>query len=299
MNHSDLLPEQLDDRPTQQTINFEYGILETETQVVVQQCTNEIKTLMRRNSQDIIAIGQKLIEVKQHLGHGNFRNWLKFEFSWSVSAATKFMQVAEQFKCVNFTYLKIAASTLYLIAAPSTPKEARAEVLKRASDGENISYAKAKAILSQYKKTKKGAVELKTTLLKPDKPVYVIKPTRYETSAVSTQEDLTEKEAQTEETQLLSLHKSLSSFAFEDRLIATTIQDIPENTTQLPTSIKNQVTISLATSDAEIVEMAISIKNFTPEQLALVIIKAANDGLSEYQLSAIITASQQALNTRR
>jgi hypothetical protein len=45
--------------------------------------------------------------------------------------------------------------------------------------------------------------------------------------------------------------------------------------------------------------MAISIKNLTPEQLARVILKAANKGLSEYQLSAIITASQQALNTRQ
>ena len=117
MNHNYLQSELLEKLPSEQTVNFEYTILEAETLRVVQQRTIEIKTIMRRNSQDIIEIGQKLIEVKQYLGHGNFRNWLKFEFDWSISSANKFMQVAEQFKCVNFTHLNITASTLYLIAA--------------------------------------------------------------------------------------------------------------------------------------------------------------------------------------
>ena len=54
------------------------------------------------------------------------------------------MQIGEQFKFVNFTNLNIAASTLYLIAAPSTPKEAT-EVSGHASLDENISYTKVKA----------------------------------------------------------------------------------------------------------------------------------------------------------
>lgn len=289
MNHDDLPSQVLDQLPTQQTLNFEYGILEAQTLRVVQQRTNEIKTLMRRNSQDIIDIGQKLIEVKQHLGHGSFRNWLKFEFNWSVSAATKFMQVAEQFKCVNFTHLNITASTLYLIAAPSTPKEVREEVLQRASNGENISYTKAKAIVCQHRKT---------ASLKSDKPVNVIEPTRYEiTSAISAQEYLTEKDAITE-TRSLSSEESLPSIASENKQIATTVLDRFDDTTQTPTSTENQVAISHEVLDTAITEMAVSIKNLTPEQLARVILKAVNKGLSKYQLSAIITASQQALNTR-
>ena len=141
MNQADL-PFELE-HLSKPTPNFEYGILDAETQMVVQQRTNEVKTLMRRTSQDVIAIGQKLIEVKQHLGHGNFMNWLKSEFNWSVSTATKFMQVGEQFKFINFTNLNITVSELYLLAAFSTPKEARAEVLD-ASLGENISYTKFK-----------------------------------------------------------------------------------------------------------------------------------------------------------
>ena len=78
------------------------------------------------------------------------------------------------------------------------------------------------------------------------------------------------------------------------------------NHTDLPSEQLDQllkqtlnVAISHKTSHAAIAEMAVSIKNLTPEQLARVIIKAANKGLSEYHLSAIIIASQQALNTRQ
>ena len=154
MNQADL-PFELE-HLSKPTPNFEYGIIDVATQMVVQQRTNEVKTLMRCTSQDIIAIGQKLIEIKQHLGHGNFINWLKSEFNWSISTATKFMQVGEQFKFVNFTNLNITASALYLTADHYTPKEARAEVLGGASIGKNIRYTKTKAIVCQHKKIAKS-----------------------------------------------------------------------------------------------------------------------------------------------
>lgn len=143
---------------------FDYTALDTETRIVVQQRTSEIKSLMRRTAQDIIDIGQKLFEVKEQLEHGNFRNWLKVEFNWSISTATKFMQVAAQFKCVKFTHLDITASALYLLAAPSTPGEARVEALERASLGETITHSKAKAIAFKHKEPNQP---------KPDKPVTV------------------------------------------------------------------------------------------------------------------------------
>ncbi|MDF5720158.1 MAG: DUF3102 domain-containing protein [Rhizonema sp. PD37] len=298
MNHNNLPSKLLKPLPSGQIINFEYSFLEAQTRKIVLQRTNEIKVLMRRTAQDIIDIGQRLIEVKQHLEHGNFRNWLKFEFNWSVSAATKFMQVALQFKCIKLTHLNLTASTLYLIAAPSTPEQVRKEVIERASNGENISYNKAKAIVSQRKKTKKKAVESKTASLKPDEPVNAIESTSYETtSAISAQEDLTGKDVSTEETCELSSLKSLPSFALEDKQIASTIKCIPDNLTQTPINIENLIAISHKTSDAAISEIAISIRNLTAEELTRVIIKAVKIGLSEYHLSTIIAVSQQVLNT--
>lgn len=146
-------PSRLDKQPSEPKIlDFDYTVLDTETRIVVQQRTKEIKSLMRRAAKDIFDIGQKLVEVKQQLGHGNFMNWLDSEFNWSVSAATRFMQVNEQFKFANLVNTDIAASALYELAAPSTPIDARVEAIERALKGEPITYSKAKEIVNRYQK---------------------------------------------------------------------------------------------------------------------------------------------------
>lgn len=141
---------------TQEIQEFDYAVLTPQVRTLVQSKTSELKSLMRRSVQDIIEIGQKLTEVKQQLGYGNFRNWLKAEFDWGIWTATKFMQVAEKFECVNFTHLDIAASALYLLAAPSTPDIARKEALELATQGKTVSYTKAKTIVAQHKEVAKS-----------------------------------------------------------------------------------------------------------------------------------------------
>ncbi len=136
--------------PIQQTV-FNYDILDECVSIVVQQRTLEIKGLLRRTAQDIIDIGLKLSDVKQELGHGHFLAWLRTEFDWSESTARKFIQVGRKFKMVNFTALNVAPSALYLLSNDSTPEEAREEALQRASCGEVITRAKAKAITQQCK----------------------------------------------------------------------------------------------------------------------------------------------------
>ncbi|MGK7872419.1 MAG: DUF3102 domain-containing protein [Xenococcaceae cyanobacterium] len=138
---------------TSEAQGFNYEALDSETRIVVQKRTSEIKSLMRRTAQDMIDIGQKLIEIKERLRHGNFETWLKAEFEWGLWTARKFIQVAERFSSVNFTDMSIATSALYLLAAPSTPEEARQYALECASQGENITHSKAKTIVSQYKQS--------------------------------------------------------------------------------------------------------------------------------------------------
>ena len=126
-----------------------YARLDSETRIVVQQRTSEIKALMRRTAQDIIEIGQKLIEVKTRLGHGLFGAWLHNEFEWSERTAQNFMTVAEVFKSATVADL-IPSKALYLLAAPSTPESARDEVLERAGQGERITYNKAREIVQEH-----------------------------------------------------------------------------------------------------------------------------------------------------
>lgn len=132
-----------------QIAQFDYQQLDTETRIAIQQRTGEIKALMKRTAQDIIEIGQKLIEVKERLGHGGFGAWLETEFGWGTTTAWRFMNVAEKFS--NLENLpNFAPSTLYLLAEPSTPDEARREVIDRAQTGERITHTKAKEIVRSH-----------------------------------------------------------------------------------------------------------------------------------------------------
>ncbi len=129
---------------------FDYSQLEEETSIFVREQTEEIRVLMKRTAEGIRNIGQKLLEIKEKLGHGNFLNWLKAEFNWSEPTAQRFMRVARQFKFINLTDLSIAPSALYVLSAPSTSNSVREEAIFRAQTGENITYAAAKEIKQKY-----------------------------------------------------------------------------------------------------------------------------------------------------
>ncbi|NCC37075.1 MAG: DUF3102 domain-containing protein, partial [Chloroflexia bacterium] len=130
---------------------FDYEMLDTETRIVVQQRTGEIKGLMRKAAQDIIDIGQKLIDVNGRLPGAQFDAWLSAEFAWSRRTAFNFIGVTRQFGSANFALDHVAPSALYLLAAPSTPDEAREEALARAATGEPITHKTAKAIIEEVR----------------------------------------------------------------------------------------------------------------------------------------------------
>lgn len=136
---------------------FDYTSLDPETRVLVQECSDEVKGLIKPQAKDIIEAGQKLIEVKNRLGHGRFGNWLQTEFGRTSRTAQNYMRVAEVFKyekssyLKKFSYLDIAPSALCHLAKSSTPDEARQEALDRAYQGEHITHAEAKAIANKYK----------------------------------------------------------------------------------------------------------------------------------------------------
>jgi len=139
-------------RQTSQVDNL-YTSLDAETRIMVQQRTSEIKTLMRRSAQDIVEIGQKLIEVKAQLGRGLFSAWLRIEFEWSRGTAENYVAVALRFQNQKFSDFDVAPSALYMLAAPSTPESARDEVLRRAESGERITFGTAQEVIREHKST--------------------------------------------------------------------------------------------------------------------------------------------------
>ena len=134
--------------------SFEYANLDEQTRKIIWEYTSEIKDLMRLTAENIISIGQKLTQVKSQLGHGSFQQWLRTEFEWSEQTARQFMQVyrwSETIENKNFVFSNLGTSALYLLAAPSTPPEAREEVLGLVDGGEKVSYTRAKDIIDRYR----------------------------------------------------------------------------------------------------------------------------------------------------
>lgn len=132
-------------------LGFSYDELDSETRVVVEQRTEEIRDLVRKTAQDIYRIGEKLIQVKGRLPHGQFGPWLDEEFGWSNRTAQQFMSVPRSFKSENFSDLDAGTSALYKLAAPSTPEEARQEAIQRSKDGEHIGNSDAEEIVDRHK----------------------------------------------------------------------------------------------------------------------------------------------------
>ena len=131
-------------------LTFDYDALPKKDIQFVKQTTREVNLLLERSTGDIIAIGQKLIEMKNRLGHGHWRAWLLTQWPLDLSLANRWMNVAR--KCGQFPHLKIPRSTLYLLAANSTPDTLRDEFVRRVEAGEPpMTHSELKAEIQSHR----------------------------------------------------------------------------------------------------------------------------------------------------
>ena len=99
-----------------------------------------------------VEIGRHLVEAKTKAGHGHFGQWLLREFNWSDRTARNFMHVYKlSLNNGNVSDLKLPMRELYLLAAPSTPEEAREEIIQRAEAGEQVSGAEVREVIARAK----------------------------------------------------------------------------------------------------------------------------------------------------
>lgn len=153
------------------TNTFDYEVLTIEQRTLVEQRTGEIRERLQRSAQDIWEIGQRLADVRSQLKHGQFDAWIKAEFGWSRRTAYNFINVYETFReRANLAQIDIATSALYLLAAPSTPPDVRAQYLQKAKEGEKITHKDLREILD-YEKQKPTDVSTgasETIVVKPE-----------------------------------------------------------------------------------------------------------------------------------
>jgi hypothetical protein len=124
-----------------------------------------IRDLGRQTIHNVVEIGRHLTEAKKIAGHGNWLPWLRQEFDWSESTALRFMRVYELGKSVTVTDLELPVKAIYLLAAPSTPEEARDEIIERAKTGEPISTATVKQTIARTRTDTKSRRERRSKVM--------------------------------------------------------------------------------------------------------------------------------------
>ena len=136
-----------------------------------------IRALGKRVVGDIVEIGRRLTLSKDGdkdrgippIGHGNWLPWIEREFGWTEQTALNFMRVYELgAKSKTVLDLDIPVRGLYLLAAPSTPDEAREAVIERAQNGEALSLKEVQGMIAEARDKEAAAAKQTVTELKAE-----------------------------------------------------------------------------------------------------------------------------------
>lgn len=128
-----------------QTEAFSYEALDPSIRGFVQHKAREIQAHMQRSAEDIMVIGQALLDVKAQLGHGHFLAWIEAEFSMSYRTAARFMSVAERFAGKSDSVAHLPVGVLYMLSSGKVSDE----VVDQVASGQ----LPASAVRNQKKRT--------------------------------------------------------------------------------------------------------------------------------------------------
>lgn len=116
------------EEPNVEILAYNYDQIDEEHRQVVIDAAVDIKRNVRRAHESLIAIGKRLLEVKEFLPHGQFGNWIETEFSLSEIMAQRMMNAATVYGANPSRVTGFSDSAIYLLVAPSMPEEVRAEI---------------------------------------------------------------------------------------------------------------------------------------------------------------------------
>lgn len=127
-------------------LGFDYSQVDEAYRDEVQAAAQSIHELERGVMGGLIEIGKRLIEVKGMLPHGQFADWCAAEFDLDPRAAQRYMNVAREYGDAQKRHIVslFSPTVAYMLAAPSTPAEAREEVEQAALNGQKVTVGFAK-----------------------------------------------------------------------------------------------------------------------------------------------------------
>jgi len=137
-------------------LHYDYSTLPEAYRERVRQSAMTIKPRLKRAAEDIFVIGRELCVIKDHLPHGEYTSWLDIEFGLSLRMAQRFVGVYERLGSKSDNLSLLAPSTLYLLAAPSTPDEAIRTVEAYLATGERLGVEVVQRVISDAKRRAKG-----------------------------------------------------------------------------------------------------------------------------------------------
>lgn len=137
--------------------SFSYASLSPDDAAKLRRTAEAIRSHGKRIGHSIIAVGELLLAVKAGLAHGDFGRWLETEFGWSERTAQRYMQVAEAFAEKTDTVSLLPPTTLYQLAAPSTPAPVRLAVVERLERHEPLPVDAIRDMVRDAKDAEKAA----------------------------------------------------------------------------------------------------------------------------------------------
>ena len=133
-------------------LRYDYSLIPEAQRDTVQDAAVEIVRHGKLAQENLIEVGKRLIVVKELLDYGQFEDWCSTEFQMSPRTVQNMMNVARTFEGRSEKFALLGDSTMYLLAAPSTPEAAREQVIAEAeATGSRPKVARVKEVIAQHR----------------------------------------------------------------------------------------------------------------------------------------------------
>lgn len=123
-------------------------IVNTELEKIEQ----EIIMLKNQTAENIILMGQKFIEAKKLVSHGEWGKWLEEKVGFSQRTANQFMRIAQEYGSNSQAISNLEATKIYLLM--ELPVEEREGFISQ-NDLKNMSTREVRSRLQEYKRNNK------------------------------------------------------------------------------------------------------------------------------------------------
>jgi hypothetical protein len=131
---------------------FDYSSLDATVADEARTAAMRIKERYHGFKNGLLEVGRDLLMIKEKLGHGNFGNWIKAEFTMTDRSAQNLMNAA-RFANANSEIVSVMPlKAIYMLAAPSTPDAVRKEIVGKLEKGERPAMSEIKKQIALVKK---------------------------------------------------------------------------------------------------------------------------------------------------